>query len=63
MAMQERGAERECQQQNEKDCRQSLVGDRLAIAVLGIGFGAMPACVQKVMLKAHYRLRVIGGEG
>jgi hypothetical protein len=43
MAVQERGAEREGQQQNQRDGGQSLIGDRFSLALGSIGFRAMPA--------------------
>src|SRR5262245_29236468 len=52
MTMDESGAERERQQQNERDCGQSLVGNGSALRFGGGDFGAMPTGVEKAMLES-----------
>src|SRR5450759_37615 len=59
MAINESGAQRECQQQNERDGSQSPVGDRLALALFGIRFWAVPAGVQKTMLEGPVLRQIV----
>ncbi len=59
MAIKESGAEREGQQENESDGSQSPVGHRLALAVFGIRFGAVPAGVQKTMLEGPVLSQIV----
>src|SRR5258708_4699090 len=59
MAMNESRGERECQDENESGGSQSPVGQRLALALFGIGFGAVPAGVQKTMLEGPVLSQVV----
>src|SRR5678816_960656 len=59
MAMDESVAERERQQQKERDCGQSLVGNRFALRFGGGDFGAMPAGVEKAMLEGPVLSQIV----
>ena len=47
--MDKRRARRECQQQDQRDCGQSPVGDWRALALRGSALGAMPTSMEKAM--------------
>src|SRR6266487_1057457 len=59
MAMDEGGAERERQQDNERDCGQSLVGNGLGLTVPRVDLGAVPASVEKAMLEGPVLSQIV----
>src|SRR5579864_272696 len=59
MAMDESGTKVERQQQNERCCGQSPVGDRRTLALLGDGLGAVPAGVEKAMFEGPVLSQIV----
>jgi hypothetical protein len=59
MAMDESGAERERQKQNERDCGQSPVGNRFARTFRGADLGAAPAGVEEARLESPVLSQIV----
>ena len=59
MAVDKCGAERKCQQRNERDGGQSAVGDGLALTFWGGRFGAVATGVEKTMLESPILSQIV----